>query len=148
MDYSGIISQILEDIDKNRFYIFLKVLEKLFNHGSFDKQHWSLKRADDDDQESTIIEGNLDMAIIIMDSLLKRANKSGRIEDWIEVFSNEFKEEIDNFIYTFDNEGDSDFGKRIISTFTLPNIISIMYDKLKEAILDNDSVWLEPIKKD
>ncbi len=144
MDYSVVISHILNTINQNRVHIALKVTQRLFENSSFAQDEtWVLRWFDNN--VSVMFEGNLDMAIIMMDNFLKIRNLSGTIDNWIDDFCENFDEEIDDFIYTYDISEDPNFAERIATTFTLENIVSIMYDKLKETLLDNDTIWLEPV---
>ncbi len=144
-DYISIVSDIMTIIDANTDRIILGVMNKLEDNLVPTKDLWALKFFND--SNFVIIGGNLDMAILEMDSYLKRKNKTGTINHWIKGFIADFEEEIEDFIYTYDNEEDPNFGDRIKNTFTLENVIHIMYDKLKETIEDNDSIWLEPVTK-
>ena len=143
MQYNKIISQIMATIEKNKDYITTKVSEKIQLNVSPVMQRWALRWFDD--KETVIFGGNLDMAILDMDIYIKNKNGEGIISDYIEMFASEFDEEIKNYIDTYDIEEDPAFGDKIKAAFTIPNIIDIMYDKVKEQVLDNDCLWLEPM---
>ena len=145
-DYHSIISDIMAIIKANTDRIILGVMNKLDDNLVPTKDLWALRFCND--SNFVIIGGNLDMAILEMDSYLKRKNKSRTINDWITAFIEDFElDVIEDFIYIYDNEDDPNFGNRIKNTFSLENVIHIMYDKLKESVTDNDSIWLEPITK-
>lgn len=145
MDYSDTIWSIMNTVNINKDRIILGVIRTLEDNLVPTKDLWSLHFFNS--KNFVIIGGNLDMAILEMDSYLKRNNKEGTINNWINEFADNFKHEIQDFIDIYDNDDDPNFEQRIKNTFTLTNIISIMYDKLKETITENDIAWLEPIIK-
>ncbi len=143
MEYYDIISQIMATIEKNKDYITTKVTEKIQLNVSPIAKRWALRWFDD--RETVIFGGNLDMAILDTDIYIKNKNGEGLISDYIEMFASDFDEEMNNYIDTYDIVEDPNFGDKIKATFTIPNIINIMYDKVKEQVLDNGCVWLEPM---
>ncbi len=147
MQYYDIISQIMANVEKNKDHITIKVAEKLQSNVSPSLKRWALRWFDDNDDVIGDVEfdGNLDKAILDMDIYIKNKNGDGIISDYIDMFAIDFDEEINNYIDTYDIEEDPNFGDKIKATFTIPNIIDIMYDKVKEQVLDNDCLWLEPM---
>lgn len=143
MTYHDIITEILSNIDNNMNYIIVKVINKLEENVVPTKELWALKWFDK--SEFVIIGGNLDMAILEMNCYLKRKNLGGTISNIINMFADDFIEEIEDYIYTYDIDEDPNFGAKLRTVFTLDNVVSIMYDKLKENVVDNDTVWLEPV---